>query len=85
MAKRYPRNISIFDNSLSLKTYSIKDTVSAKDSDVYQIQQTKYLVKKQNGSQNDLMNWIDQLSNEGWELIAQPINLGFYIFKQSKN
>lgn len=85
MAKRFPRNISIFNSSQSLKVYTIKDTVSVQDSTVYQIQQTKYLVKKQkNKNCNDeFLTWLDELAKEGWELITQPINLGFYIFKKT--
>ncbi|HRH43752.1 MAG TPA: hypothetical protein PKY82_19125 [Pyrinomonadaceae bacterium] len=85
MAKRYPRNISIFNLSQSLKAYSIDDNVSVKDSAVYQFQQTKYLVRKQNGNFGDseLLMWLDKLANQGWELISFSVNLGFYIFKKA--
>lgn len=65
-------------------TFSIKDTVPVRDSAVYQVQKWKYLVKKQmdKHGENELLVWLDELANQGWELISQPVNLGFYIFKK---
>jgi hypothetical protein len=65
-------------------SFSTQDTVSVKDSAVYQIQKWNYLVKKQIGNQaeNRLPVWLDELANQGWELVSQSVTLGFYIFKK---
>jgi hypothetical protein len=62
---------------------SIEDTVSVKDSTVYQYQKWKYLVKKQIGNrdENVLPVWLDDLIGQGWELVSQSVSLGIYIFK----
>jgi hypothetical protein len=65
-------------------SFSNQDTVSVKDSAIYQIQKWNYLVKKQIGkrSENMLPVWLDELANQGWELVSQSVTLGFYIFKK---
>jgi hypothetical protein len=88
MAKADPRimpnqaAISL-NGQLSVKG-SIEDTVAVKDSTIYRIQKCEYLVKKGTGyGADDLLMWLDELSNQGWELINKhPMNLGFYIFKK---
>lgn len=62
-------------------SFSSQDTVPVKDSAVYQIQKWNFLVKK-NQTENELLVWLDELAKQGWELISQPVNLGFYIFKK---
>lgn len=81
MTQQSPQNLSI----VSVKnSFSIEDTVWVRDSAVYQVQKWKYLVKKQmvNSGENELLVWLDELANQGWELISQSVNLGFYIFKK---
>ncbi|HRH40487.1 MAG TPA: hypothetical protein PKY82_02500 [Pyrinomonadaceae bacterium] len=91
MAKQDPQNMPVSrkNSALSINTFvSFDDTVSVKDSTIYQIQQWEYLVKKQtsrNGA-DELLMWLDELTGQGWELInSQPANLGFYIFKKLSN
>ncbi len=91
MINQAPQNIQIpvtisLDGLPIKSTISIEDTVSVKDSAVYQFQKWKYLVKKQTvgNGKDELLMWLDQLAGQGWELISsQPANLGFYIFKKS--
>lgn len=94
MAKEDPQNMPVLrkiclDGSLSINSFaSFDDTVSVKDSTIYQIQQWKILVKKQTNrnSIDELLIWLDELASQGWELInSQPANLGFYIFKKPSN
>jgi hypothetical protein len=85
--KQIPVTISL-DGLPANRTTSIEDTVSVKDSAVYQFQKWKYLVKKQTvgSGKDELLMWFDQLAGQGWELInSQPANLGFYIFKKTAN
>lgn len=86
MAKQDPQNILILKKISFNGSLHIKDTVSVKDSTVYQFHNWKYLVKKQtvhNGEDN-LLILLDELTCQGWELIkSQPVNLGFYIFKKA--
>ncbi len=88
MIKQAPQSMQ----SSGANTYSefllnkgtLKDTVQAKDSTVYQFQKWEYLVKKETPSSKDnLLMWFDELASQGWEIInGQQANLGFYIFKK---
>lgn len=82
MIKEAPQKANL-DEQLS-NIDKIEDTVSVKDSSIYQIQKWEYLVKKQTTSgQNNLVMWFDELANQGWEIINRnQANLGFYIFKK---
>lgn len=91
MSKQAPRNMPIskkisFNELPRVKDAdSISDKISVKDSTVYQFDNWEYLVKKQTvrSGEDELLLWLDELSNQGWELIkSQPVNLGFYIFKK---
>jgi hypothetical protein len=85
MAKQVPQNTAkmIFLGD-SQSIFSIEDTVSVKDSAVYQYQKWKYLVKKQigNSGENVLPVWLDDLIGQGWELVSQSVIMGLYIFKK---
>jgi len=90
MATKDPQTMPIqemisLDETLVVKpAISIEDTVPVKDSTVYRFQKWEYLVKKQlKSGKDDLLNWLDELTGQGWELISgQPVNPGFYIFKK---
>ncbi len=93
MINKAPQNIQIpemtaLDGLTAKRPTSIEDTVSVKDSAVYQFQKWEYLVKKQTvgSGKDELLMWFDQLAGQGWELLnSQPANLGFYIFKKIAN
>ena len=91
MANRVPRKMPtqetiFFDGSQSPQNlYSIEDTVSVIDTAIFEIHKIKYLVKKQIGKveQIELPVWLDEITNQGWELISHSVKLGFYIFKKT--
>lgn len=85
MNEKAPQNILI-QKKISLKgSLLIKDTVPVKDSKIYRNSKWQYLVKKQiiRNVEEELLMWLDELADEGWELISsQPSHLGLYIFKR---
>lgn len=86
MAKQDPPNLVVSKKILFNGSLHFKDTVSVKDSTIYQFCNREYLVKKQTirNGEDELLMWLDELASQGWELIkSQPINLGFYIFKKA--